>query len=92
MGWISRDWYLGPHASALFDRTGNAGPTIWCDGRVVGGWGQRKSGEIVYRVLEDIGKEANTLVAADAERLQTWLGSARVTPRFRTPLERELAG
>jgi hypothetical protein len=92
MGWVGRDWYLGPHASALFDRTGNAGPTVWCDGRVVGGWGQRKSGEIAYRLLEDIGKEAKNVVAAEADRLQTWLGSARVTPRFRTPLERELAG
>ena len=27
MGWQARDWYLGPHAAALFDRSGNAGPT-----------------------------------------------------------------
>ncbi|MGH2539201.1 MAG: winged helix DNA-binding domain-containing protein, partial [Actinomycetota bacterium] len=25
MGWKRRDWYLGEHASRLFDRTGNAG-------------------------------------------------------------------
>ena len=92
MGWVRRDWYLGSHASALFDRTGNAGPTIWSDGRVVGGWAQRKSGEIAYRLLEDIGKQAEKEVAGEAERLQSWLGNARVTPRFRTPMERELAG
>ena len=26
MGWTARDWYLGPHRPALFDRNGNAGP------------------------------------------------------------------
>jgi len=29
-------------------------------------------------------------VLAEAQRLQEWVGDARVTPRFRTPLEREL--
>ena len=28
MGWKERDWYLGDHGAALFDRNGNAGPTI----------------------------------------------------------------
>ena len=32
MGWKERDWYLGPHASVLFDSNGNAGPTVWWDG------------------------------------------------------------
>ena len=41
MGWQSRDWYLGPHGPALFDRTGNIGPTVWWEGRIVGGWAQR---------------------------------------------------
>ena len=30
MGWRDRDWYLGDHAGPLFDRNGNAGPTVWC--------------------------------------------------------------
>jgi hypothetical protein len=92
MGWQSRDWYLGPHGPALFDRTGNIGPTVWWQGRIVGGWAQRPSGEIGYRLLEDVGHDASAAVAAEAARLQTWLGAARVTPRFRTPLERELCG
>ena len=91
MGWSGRSWYLGPHTSALFDRSGNVGPTVWCDGRIVGGWAQRSSGEIVYRLLEDIGSEAASAVAATATRLGVWIGPARVTPRFRTPLERELS-
>jgi hypothetical protein len=90
MGWQSRAWYLGPHAEPLFDRTGNIGPTVWWAGRVVGGWAQRPSGEVVVRLLEDIGADGSAAVAAQAQDLEAWLGTARVTPRFRTPLEREL--
>jgi hypothetical protein len=90
MGWQSRSWYLGPHTPPLFDRTGNIGPTVWWAGRVVGGWAQRSSGEVVYRLLEDVGTDGATAVAAEAAALEAWLGTARVTPRFRTPLEREL--
>ncbi|HMD94952.1 MAG TPA: winged helix DNA-binding domain-containing protein [Trebonia sp.] len=91
MGWQSRDWYLGPHGTALFDRTGNIGPTIWWEGRIVGGWAQRGSGEVAYRLLEDLGSDAVAAIAAEAARLESWLGPNRVTPRFRTPLERELS-
>lgn len=91
MGWAGREWYLGEHGPALFDRTGNAGPTVWSDGRVVGGWAQRGDGKVVYRLLEDIGTEAEAAVAAEAARLTEWIGPVRVTPRFRTPLERELS-
>jgi Winged helix DNA-binding domain len=90
MGWAGRDFYLGPHRPALFDRNGNAGPTVWWDGRVVGGWAQRGSGEIVLRLLEDVGADATAAIEADAARLADWLGPLRITPRFRTPLEREL--
>jgi hypothetical protein len=92
MGWGGRDWYLGEHGPLLFDRNGNAGPTVWCDGRVVGGWAQRTDGEVVYRLLEDIGTEAASAVAAEAARLTSWLGPVRVAPRARgrTPVEIEL--
>ena len=91
MGWCERGWYVGDHAGALFDRSGNIGPTAWWDGRIVGGWGQRKDGQIAVRLLEDVGTEASAAIAAEAQRLQEWIGPARITPRFRTPLERELA-
>ncbi|OLB65972.1 MAG: hypothetical protein AUI10_04500 [Actinobacteria bacterium 13_2_20CM_2_72_6] len=91
MGWADRGWYLGPHAPALFDRSGNPGPTIWSDGRIVGGWAQGRDGAVRYRLLEDVGTEVAATVEAEAERLTAWLGPVRVTPRFRTPLEKELA-
>jgi hypothetical protein len=90
MGWTGRSWYLGEHGPALFDRSGNIGPSVWCDGRVVGGWAQRRDGEVRYRLFTDIGREAEAGVEAAAARLSEWIGDVRVTPRFRTPLEREL--
>lgn len=92
MGWTDRDWYLGEHRAALFDRSGNIGPTVWCDGRIVGGWAQRKdTGEVVFRLLSDVGAEAAAAIEAEARRLTTWIDAVRVTPRFRTPLDRELS-
>ena len=90
MAWKEREWYLGPHAPMLFDRNGNAGPTVWWDGRVVGGWSQRRDGEIVYRVLEDVGSDAEAAVSLAAERLESWLGDVRVNPGFLPPFHRQL--
>jgi hypothetical protein len=91
MGWKERDWYLGPHRPVLFDSNGNAGPTVWWDGRVVGGWSQRRDGEIVFRLLEDVGTEAERAVEAEAARVAAWLGDVRFSPGFLPPFQRELA-
>ncbi|RKT55061.1 winged helix DNA-binding domain-containing protein [Saccharothrix australiensis] len=91
MGWRDRDWYL-PAAlrPALFDRSGNVGPTVWADGAVVGGWAQRADGRIAWRPLVDLGAGTRAAVDRAAERLGDLLAGARVVPRFRTPLEKEL--
>ena len=91
MGWQERGWFLGEHKAPLFDRSGNIGPTVWCDGRIVGGWAHRADGTVALRLLEDIGAAATAAVHAAAERLAGRVGGVRVTPRFRTPLERELS-
>ncbi len=90
MGWQDRSWFLDPHGPALFDTFGNAGPTIWLNGRVVGGWAQRSDGEIALRLFEDVGAEGRRMIDEEAGRLGAWLGEVRVTPRFRTPTERSL--
>lgn len=90
MGWRQRDWFLGPHASMLFDRSGNIGPTVWSDGRVVGGWAQRRTGEVVVRMFEDVGRRVRRAIDAEAANLVAWLGTAVVSPRFPTPLDKEL--
>jgi hypothetical protein len=91
MGWKERSWQLGDHGAVLFDRNGNAGPTIWVDGRMVGGWAQRPDGEVVHRLLEDLGTDARDLIAEQAAALTAWLDGTTARPRFRSPLERELA-
>src|SRR5258708_7236449 len=90
MGWSDRSWFLGPHGTALFDTNGNAGPTVWLNGRIVGGWGQRTAGSIAIRLLEGVGADAAALIDAESERTRAWLAGVRVIPRFRTPTEREL--
>ena len=90
MGWKERNWYLGKHTPALFDRNGNAGPTVWWNGWVVGGWAQQESGEVAVRLLSDVTPGAAEAIEEEAHRLAEWLGPVRLIPRFRTPLEREL--
>lgn len=91
MGWQRRDWYLPADSTPLFDRSGNIGPTVWCDGRVVGGWAQRRDGEIAWQALADIGRQGREAIDQRAVKLSAWLTPTVVTPRFRTPLERELS-
>ncbi|TXS36869.1 winged helix DNA-binding domain-containing protein [Streptomyces sp. OR43] len=91
MGWADRGFHLpAEHRGALFDRSGNIGPTVWWNGRIVGGWALRDGGEPVWRLLTDVGRDASKTIEAEASRLARWVGEARITPRFRTPLEREL--
>jgi hypothetical protein len=92
MAWAERDFYLGEHAPQLFDTNGNAGPTVWVDGRVVGLWAQRLSREVVVRLLEDVGRENERAIEAAAAELTQWLGEHRVFPRFPNPVFQELAG
>jgi hypothetical protein len=88
MGWFERDWYLGPYKEQLFDTNGNAGPTIWWDGRIVGGWRQNDAGEVVLHLLEDVGADGAKALEREAARLTEWFGSARVLPRFPSPLSK----
>jgi hypothetical protein len=88
MGWHERDWYLGPHRAQLFDTAGNAGPTIWWNGRTVGGWRQDEAGDVVVQMLEDVGGDALRAIEDEAARLTEWLDGTRVLPRFPSPLFR----
>jgi hypothetical protein len=91
MGWKERDWYLVDYKPQLFDNTGNVGPTVWANGRIVGGWGQPETGEVRFKLLEDVGGEATTAIEAEAAKWTSWLAGVRVTPRFRSPLEKTLS-
>jgi DNA glycosylase AlkZ-like len=91
MGWKDRDWYFGDHAAELFDRNGNAGPSVWWNGQVVGGWAQRPGGEVVVGLVAEVSDSARRAIDAKAAALTDWLDGAVVTPRFRTPLEKRLS-
>lgn len=88
MGWQERDWYLGEHRGQVFDTNGNAGPTAWCDGRVVGGWRQDADGRVVVQLLEDVGAKASKALARKADELNDWLNGVRINPRFPSPLSK----
>ena len=90
MGWTARDWYLGAHRGQLFDSAGNAGATVWWQGRIVGLWIVRPDGEVAWRLLEDVGSDGEAAVAAEAERLGALLAGSTFTPGYTTPAYREL--
>jgi Winged helix DNA-binding domain len=86
MGWRERDWYLGSYRDQLFDSAGNAGPTAWWDGRIVGGWRQTDTGEVELQVLEEVGAEGRRALEHEAARLTEWFGGRRVLLRAPSPL------
>jgi hypothetical protein len=90
MGWFERGWYLGLYKEQLFDTAGNAGPTVWWDGRIVGGWRQSDVGEVELQMLEDVGAEGMRAIERESERLNAWLDGTRVLPRFPSPLSKAL--
>ena len=81
---------MGEHRR--FHQRRHVGPTLWWDGRIVGGWAQDRDGQIVCRFLEDAGSEAVAAADAKAKRLAGTLGNVRLTARTRgmTWLEQEL--
>lgn len=91
MGWKQRDWYLDPNDVAdLFDRFGNAGPTIWADGRVVGGWTQRPDASIATELTQPISPEHQRLLDSAVAELETAVGDTVVRPRFPAPMQKRL--
>lgn len=92
MGWKGRAFYLGDHGPEVFDSNGNAGPTAWWDGRVVGGWHQDPDGQVVVVTLVDVGAEALAALDERAERLTGWLAGEVVNTVYPSPLMRRHTG
>lgn len=88
MGWFQRDWYLGEHRGRVFDRNGNAGPTAWWNGRVVGGWCQDDGAGVKLQLLEDPGRDGRRALQRRADELTAWLDGVRISPRFPSPLSK----
>lgn len=91
MGWKQRAFHLdAQHAPLVFDRNGNGGPTVWVDGRIAGGWVQRRDGTLAVRLLADVGAERRGLVDDAAHALEKLLGEVRFSVRFPAPMQAEL--
>jgi hypothetical protein len=91
MGWKSRGFYLDPHDVAyLFDTNGNAGTTAWWNGRIVGYWLQDSDGTVRAVTLRDCGEAADRALAAEAERLTSWLDGTVVTSIYASAQQRGL--
>ena len=88
MGWFDRHWYLGEHRGQVFDRNGNAGPTAWWNGRVVGGWYQDDASHVHVQLLEDPGRDGRRTLTRRAAELTSWLDGVRIKPRFPSPLSK----
>jgi hypothetical protein len=88
MGWFDRGWYLGAHRGKLFDRSGNAGPTAWWDGRIVGGWYQDDHARVHLQLLEDPGRDGRNALEKRAADLTAWLDGIQIKPRFPSPLSK----
>ncbi len=91
MGWKERSWYLDEATQRrVVDRFGNIGPTVWADGRVVGGWAQRPDGEIAIELTRSISSTRRELVDAAVQRVTEFLGDARFRVRFPSPNQPDL--
>jgi hypothetical protein len=80
MGWKARDFYLDPtDVPYLFDRAGNAGPTAWWDGRIVGTWIQDEAAQVHVIARGSLPSAAQRGLQHEAARLTEWFGGERVT-------------
>lgn len=83
MGWRGRGFYLDPaDMPYLFDSVGNAGPTAWVDGRVVGAWAQDDDGRVRLVLRGQVAAFARGLLEAEAARLTRLLDGRRVPNVF----------
>lgn len=91
MGWKEREWYLALDIAAqVFDRNGNAGPTIWADGQIVGGWAQRSDGEIILDIQRELTRAHRSLIEEAASRIVGFVGDTRYSVRFPSPNQKRL--
>ncbi|MDY6878330.1 MAG: winged helix DNA-binding domain-containing protein [Chloroflexota bacterium] len=91
MGYRDRRRFLTPeHRAKLFDRAGNAVPTVWVNGQVVGAWGQQKDGSVIYGLFEAVGEEEQALLEGEIPRLEGFLGDEYLPPYTHTPFTRAL--
>jgi hypothetical protein len=89
MGWKARGFHVGDHVEKVFDRNGNAGPTAWWRGRIVGVWYQQDDGRVDVVLVEDVPRAARRALEATAAELTGWLDGDVVRSVYLSPLARQ---
>ncbi len=92
MGWKQRAWYLPESAAEAFDSSGNAGPTIWLDGRVVGAWAQSPDGRVHLHYFEKVAARRRREIDERVADLKRWVGETRFTIRFPGAINKTILG
>ncbi|ATY14453.1 winged helix DNA-binding domain-containing protein [Amycolatopsis sp. AA4] len=88
MGWRRRDFYLGDHGPQLFDGAGNAGPTAWWNGRIVGTWTQQPDGTVDVVPIEPLSPAAAAALEEEAAKLTAWFDGEVVATGYVPPIVR----
>ena len=57
---------------------------------MVGAWGHRKNGEVVYGLFEGVNEEELALLKAETQRLEDYLGGEYLPQRSHTAFTRAL--
>ena len=86
MGWRERAFYLDrAHTPFLFDSAGNAGTTVWVNGRIVGCWIQDDQERVRLILMDKISRDARRLLDAEVARLDEFLRGEHITNVFASP-------
>ncbi|MET0143467.1 MAG: winged helix DNA-binding domain-containing protein [Ilumatobacteraceae bacterium] len=87
MGWRDRAFYLdGVHTPHLFDSAGNAGTTVWVNGRIVGCWVQDDAERVRPVLVAEISRGAQRLLDVEAARLDEFLRGEHITNVYASPM------
>lgn len=93
MGWKDRTWYVGIHGAfgkTLFDRNGNAGNSVWANGKVIGTYAHQKDRSVVVHFFDAPTKKVRGMVESSVERYLSTVGDTVVRPRYPAPVQATL--
>jgi hypothetical protein len=86
MGWRERQFYLEPeHTKYLFDRAGNAGTTVWVNGRIAGCWVQDEKEQVMPIIMSEVSREQRRLLDIQATRLDEFVDGEHIHNVFASP-------
>ena len=91
MGWKQRNFFLGNHATQVFDNRGNAGTTAWVNGSVVGCWVQDDNATVQVRLLEHVATPARQALDREGARLTAWLDGTQIGTGYKSPAMKDPA-